>query len=96
MQESKMLDFHHNPDNLIRLNVEGQEYFDSLENFLLDWPGYSGLPDGYIEAQKQGIRYSVYTESDQLAMPQAFKDEIDTILENIETIITNKEVREAA
>jgi hypothetical protein len=96
MQESKMLDFHHNPDNLIRLNVEGQEYFDSLENFLLDWPDYSGVPDGYIEAQKEGVRYSVYTEYDQYPMPQAFKDEVDDILENIETIIANKEAREAA
>ncbi len=92
-----MLNFHHTPSGNIRLNWDEQSYFDSLDNFLLDYEGdYSVLPEGYREAQVEGERRAIYTSDSQEPMPDAMYSEILLILDAVETIIANKAAREAA
>lgn len=90
------MNFHHSPNNTISLSYGGESYFDSLDNFLLDYAGdYSGLPEGYREAQVEGERRAIYTANSQEPMPEPLASEISVILENLESIIANKAIRTA-
>jgi len=91
------MNFQHTPNNNIRINNGDNSYFDSLVNFQIDYEGdYSGLPEGYREAQVDGERASIYTANSQEPMPEAMLSEVTAIIAALDAIIANQQSREAA